>query len=158
MLGKGTLVFNPGAAEFLTSCASRRGCSEKNGAQSSRQELHKTCSARQFSAGTPCTSGPGCGGAGSSPLPPARLPRSAARTGAAIFQVKKMSYWFIKLIKAYQYLISPWLRPSCRFSPTCSDYACQALGKYGALKGIWLSSKRISRCHPWHDGGYDPLP
>jgi putative membrane protein insertion efficiency factor len=61
-------------------------------------------------------------------------------------------------IKAYQYLISPMLGPSCRFTPTCSEYAAQAVQKYGAFKGLWLSIKRIGRCHPWHDGGYDPLP
>jgi len=61
-------------------------------------------------------------------------------------------------VKAYQYLISPMLGPSCRFTPTCSEYAVQALKKYGAIKGLWLSGKRVSRCHPWHDGGYDPLP
>ncbi|MBZ0106592.1 MAG: membrane protein insertion efficiency factor YidD [Sulfuricella denitrificans] len=62
------------------------------------------------------------------------------------------------LVKAYQYLISPMLAPSCRYTPTCSEYALQALKKYGAIKGGWLSVKRVSRCHPWHDGGYDPLP
>ena len=61
-------------------------------------------------------------------------------------------------IKAYQYLISPMLGPSCRFTPTCSEYAAQAVQKYGAIKGLWLSIKRVGRCHPWHDGGYDPLP
>jgi hypothetical protein len=62
------------------------------------------------------------------------------------------------LVKAYQYLISPMLGPSCRYTPTCSEYAVQALKKYGALKGVWMSVKRVGRCHPWHDGGYDPLP
>lgn len=62
------------------------------------------------------------------------------------------------LIKAYQYLISPMLGPSCRYTPTCSEYAEQAVKKYGPLKGGWLGVKRIGRCHPWHDGGYDPLP
>lgn len=62
------------------------------------------------------------------------------------------------LVKTYQYLISPMFAPSCRYTPTCSEYAVQALKKYGALKGFWLSMKRVGRCHPWHDGGYDPLP
>lgn len=62
------------------------------------------------------------------------------------------------LVKFYQYLISPMLAPSCRYTPTCSEYAVLALKKYGAVKGGWLSLKRVSRCHPWHDGGYDPLP
>lgn len=69
-----------------------------------------------------------------------------------------MTRMLLLLIKAYQFLISPMLGPSCRFTPTCSEYAVQALKKYGALKGVWLSIKRVGRCHPWHDGGYDPLP
>ena len=64
----------------------------------------------------------------------------------------------ITLIKAYQLLISPYMAPSCRFSPSCSSYAQQALQRYGALQGSWLALKRISRCHPWHEGGYDPVP
>ncbi len=69
-----------------------------------------------------------------------------------------MTRVLLLLIRAYQLLISPMLGPSCRFTPTCSEYAAQALKKYGALKGAWLSIKRVGRCHPWHDGGYDPLP
>jgi len=69
-----------------------------------------------------------------------------------------MSRAFIFLIKCYRYLISPLLGPRCRFSPTCSDYACQALAKHGVLKGGWLSLHRVCRCHPWNPGGYDPLP
>lgn len=69
-----------------------------------------------------------------------------------------MTRILLLLIKAYRFLISPMLGPSCRFTPTCSEYAVEALKKYGALKGMWLSIKRVGRCHPWHDGGYDPLP
>lgn len=69
-----------------------------------------------------------------------------------------MTRILLVLIRAYQYLVSPMLGPSCRFTPTCSEYAVQALKKYGAIKGGWLSVKRVGRCHPWHDGGYDPLP
>jgi putative membrane protein insertion efficiency factor len=62
------------------------------------------------------------------------------------------------LIRGYQKLISPFLPASCRFSPTCSNYALQAVDKYGVLKGGWLALRRISRCHPWHPGGHDPVP
>jgi putative membrane protein insertion efficiency factor len=65
--------------------------------------------------------------------------------------------FFIKLVKAYQYLISPLMGPSCRFTPTCSEYSIQAIDKYGPLKGSWLSIKRISKCHPWGESGEDPL-
>jgi putative membrane protein insertion efficiency factor len=64
----------------------------------------------------------------------------------------------ILLVKAYQALISPHLPPSCRYSPSCSHYAVEALGKYGALKGTWLAAKRILRCHPWGGHGHDPVP
>ncbi len=63
----------------------------------------------------------------------------------------------IFLIKGYQKLISPLFPPSCRFTPTCSNYALQAVEKYGFFKGGWLAIKRILKCHPFHPGGYDPL-
>ena len=65
--------------------------------------------------------------------------------------------FFIKVIKAYQYFISPLTGPSCRFTPTCSEYSIQAIDKYGPLKGGLLSINRISRCHPWGKSGHDPL-
>ncbi|MGB9661952.1 MAG: membrane protein insertion efficiency factor YidD [Moorellaceae bacterium] len=61
-------------------------------------------------------------------------------------------------IKGYQKLISPWLGKHCRFYPSCSDYACQAIARYGLYRGGWLAVKRIGRCHPWSEGGYDPVP
>lgn len=69
-----------------------------------------------------------------------------------------MSRLLLVLIKAYRYGVSPLLGPSCRFLPTCSDYAAQAIEKYGAAYGVWLALKRVARCHPWHPGGYDPVP
>lgn len=62
------------------------------------------------------------------------------------------------LIRFYQYGISPLLPPRCRYTPTCSQYAVQAIRKHGALKGGWLSAKRIARCHPWGGCGHDPVP
>lgn len=61
-------------------------------------------------------------------------------------------------IRAYQIAISPLLPRSCRFYPTCSAYALEAVGKHGASRGVWLSARRIARCHPWHAGGIDPVP
>lgn len=58
----------------------------------------------------------------------------------------------------YQKVISPYTPPSCRFTPTCSEYARQALLKHGPIKGLWLAIKRIARCHPWGGSGYDPVP
>ena len=62
------------------------------------------------------------------------------------------------LIRLYQKLISPMLPASCRFYPSCSEYTCQAIAKYGALRGGWLGVRRVSRCHPWNPGGFDPVP
>lgn len=64
----------------------------------------------------------------------------------------------IRLIKTYQYAISPLMAPTCRFTPSCSQYANEVIGKHGVLRGTWLSVKRILRCNPWHPGGYDPAP
>jgi putative membrane protein insertion efficiency factor len=62
------------------------------------------------------------------------------------------------LIRAYQFGISPLLGPRCRFYPSCSDYALEAIAVYGIAKGSWLALRRLARCHPWHPGGFDPLP
>ncbi|AUL98749.1 MAG TPA: membrane protein insertion efficiency factor YidD [Pseudothauera hydrothermalis] len=62
------------------------------------------------------------------------------------------------LIRGYQLFISPLLGPRCRFYPTCSHYALEALDTHGVLKGVWLALRRILRCHPWHPGGFDPVP
>ena len=61
-------------------------------------------------------------------------------------------------VKIYRYAISPFLAPCCRFHPTCSSYAMQAIERHGTLKGSWYTICRIGRCHPWHPGGYDPVP
>lgn len=64
----------------------------------------------------------------------------------------------VALLKLYQYAISPLLGRSCRFDPSCSHYAVLALQRHGAIKGLWLAARRVGRCHPWHPGGYDPVP
>ncbi|MFN8297885.1 MAG: membrane protein insertion efficiency factor YidD [Chitinophagales bacterium] len=69
-----------------------------------------------------------------------------------------LSLLFIGIIKFYRLFISPILPPSCRYTPTCSEYGIQAITKYGPFKGGWLTIKRISRCHPLGGSGYDPVP
>lgn len=64
----------------------------------------------------------------------------------------------LALISCYQYLLSPWLGNQCRFYPTCSHYAAEAINRHGALRGSWLALRRIGRCHPWHPGGIDLVP
>jgi putative membrane protein insertion efficiency factor len=63
----------------------------------------------------------------------------------------------IAIVKLYKFLVSPILPGSCRFVPSCSEYSLEALEKYGALKGAWLSVRRVARCHPFHPGGFDPV-
>jgi uncharacterized protein len=64
----------------------------------------------------------------------------------------------IFLVKSYRWLISPLIGPTCRFHPTCSAYSLEALERHGARRGTWLTVRRIARCHPWHPGGFDPVP
>ncbi|WP_084163898.1 membrane protein insertion efficiency factor YidD [Olivibacter sitiensis] len=69
-----------------------------------------------------------------------------------------LSFLLVVLIKLYKLLISPLFPGSCRYTPTCSQYALEAISKYGPFKGGWLTLKRIGRCHPWGGHGHDPLP
>ncbi|MBL8480417.1 MAG: membrane protein insertion efficiency factor YidD [Sterolibacteriaceae bacterium] len=74
-----------------------------------------------------------------------------------------MSWWrpvqpLLWLIRGYQLAISPMLGNRCRFHPSCSDYAIEALRRHGLFKGLWLAVRRVGSCHPWHPGGYDPVP
>ena len=69
-----------------------------------------------------------------------------------------MKYLLIGVIRFYQVVISPWLGSTCRFYPSCSHYAKEAIEQHGALKGSWLAIRRIGRCNPWHEGGVDLVP
>jgi putative membrane protein insertion efficiency factor len=62
------------------------------------------------------------------------------------------------MLRAYQYAIRPMIGANCRFFPSCSDYAREAIERHGAAKGAWLTARRVGRCHPYHPGGYDPVP
>lgn len=69
-----------------------------------------------------------------------------------------MKWLALELIRLYQSTISRVTPPACRFTPTCSHYACDAVERYGLIKGGWLTTRRLARCHPWSPGGYDPVP
>ena len=71
---------------------------------------------------------------------------------------KILIFPFIFLVKIYQSIISPLFPPTCRYKPTCSEYAIQSLKKHGLIKGVYLSIKRVVNCHPWGGSGYDPIP
>ncbi len=64
----------------------------------------------------------------------------------------------VTMLRAYKRWMSPWLPPACRFAPTCSEYMAEAVETHGLTRGVWLGVKRLARCHPFHPGGYDPVP
>lgn len=68
-----------------------------------------------------------------------------------------MRWMILSLIRVYRLCLSPLLPPACRFTPTCSEYALEAIGKYGIMRGGWMSLRRLLRCHPLHPGGFDPV-
>lgn len=69
-----------------------------------------------------------------------------------------MTRLLLAAIRGYRLLLSPWWGNQCRFTPSCSEYAIEALQQHGSLRGSWLALRRVSRCHPWHAGGFDPVP
>lgn len=71
---------------------------------------------------------------------------------------KLLAWPLLALVWIYRIAISPWLGANCRYEPTCSEYALQALREHGAFRGAWLAARRIGRCHPWGGHGYDPVP
>ena len=69
-----------------------------------------------------------------------------------------MKALLLMLLRGYQYALGPLLGNNCRFYPSCSDFAREAISRHGALRGTWLAARRVLRCHPYHPGGYDPVP
>ena len=69
-----------------------------------------------------------------------------------------MKTLLLGVLRAYQYALRPLLGANCRFHPSCSDYAREAIERHGAARGVWLAARRLGRCHPYHAGGYDPVP
>ena len=67
-------------------------------------------------------------------------------------------WWAQRAISGYQKLFSPILGRNCRYMPSCSQYASEAIGEYGVVRGVWMAGRRLARCHPWREGGYDPVP
>ena len=88
----------------------------------------------------------------------ARCTSSTLKRGFWHSLMRPLLWLALLLVKGYRYFISPLLGQNCRFYPSCSAYAEEALTTHGLLKGGWLSAKRIGCCHPWHAGGYDPVP
>lgn len=87
-----------------------------------------------------------------------RVPLFPIPTTVAGWLQVPFTWLFLAVIRLYQIAISPGLPSSCRFAPSCSRYTLEAIQRYGALKGGWLGARRLARCHPWHPGGFDPVP
>lgn len=95
----------------------------------------------------------------SSGLRPAPPGRRAFASGASLAWLRRLPARVIRgAIHVYRLAISPALGPRCRFHPTCSEYALEAVARFGAVRGVWLALRRIARCHPWHPGGVDHVP
>jgi len=87
------------------------------------------------------------------------VPRTSGRSSTSLYQVRKaVDDVFIGLLRGYKLLISPLLPSACRFHPTCSQYMREAIEVHGAPRGVWMGLKRLGRCHPFHAGGFDPVP
>jgi len=78
--------------------------------------------------------------------------------GALQGVIELPAYFLVFIIKGYRLILSPWVGRACRFEPSCSAYTEEAIKRFGAIRGTWLGIKRIGRCHPWCEGGYDPVP
>lgn len=87
---------------------------------------------------------------------PAATGWTARRVGLVLWHVPRELV--VLLLRVYQLTLSPLLGPVCRFAPSCSSYAVTAVRRYGVLHGSWLTTRRLLRCHPWNDGGWDPVP
>lgn len=81
---------------------------------------------------------------------------TAARVGRLVWRLPREAV--VLLLRVYQLTLSPLLGPVCRFAPSCSSYAVTAVRRYGVVHGSWLTARRLLRCHPWNDGGWDPVP
>jgi putative membrane protein insertion efficiency factor len=68
------------------------------------------------------------------------------------------AWWILRAIRGYQRVVSPFFGANCRYLPTCSEYASVAVERHGLIRGGWMASRRIGRCHPFHEGGFDPVP
>src|SRR5919204_39808 len=84
---------------------------------------------------------------------PSSSPPASDRLGPRL-----LSRALITLLKTYRLVLAPGLPATCRFAPSCSAFAIGAIEEHGPVRGIWLAARRVARCHPWHDGGYDPVP
>lgn len=122
------------------------------------QEPHQTSDSRGVPVATTGAGGMGLDNPGTTSGSHGRRRSGPVRTGAVAVGGRVVANAAMSAIHAYRWLVSPMLAPSCRFFPSCSAYAIEAIDRHGVATGSWLATKRLCRCHPWSPGGHDPVP
>lgn len=122
------------------------------------QEPHQTLDSRGVPVATTGACGMGLDNPGTTSRSSGRRRSGTVRTGAVDVGGRIVAGAAMSAIHAYRWLVSPMLAPSCRFFPSCSAYAIEAIDRHGAAAGSWLAVRRLCRCHPWSPGGHDPVP
>lgn len=149
---------SPQSAECASIRSTRHCGGAPNGRLQRRTKQRQAADSGSFQMSATGAIGVGLGGPGESSANRGDAARGASGTGIVAGPAALTSLALQRLVRGYQVLLSPIVPESCRFHPTCSEYAIEALTRHGPVRGSWLATRRIARCHPWSPGGHDPVP